>query len=115
MITERLNKEKIFAHPTCRKSKLWEGIAKTLSEKTGLNITGVECNNKYRKLLQTYRTNKNKSCQTGESAISWEFYEMFDCFLGTKAYSAPPTDTVGSSLEMEQEEGNLFIFIPNPY
>lgn len=65
-------------------------------EKFGYKVTGDMCDTKYRNLLATYKTNKKKKEQSGEGAVTWEYFEKFDSTLGLKASTAPPPETLGS-------------------
>lgn len=91
----RLGMENEFNKPSCKKLKLWNKVAIKLNEIGGYNISGSECNDKYRNLLQTYKNNKLKKCKTGESPVSWEYFEKMDAVLGSKAAIEPPVENLG--------------------
>lgn len=96
----RLGKECLFDRPACKKKKLWDKISGEMKEIGQYNISGNECNNKYRNLLQTYRQNKEKRLKkTGESKVTWEFFDTFDSVLGSKSSSAPPKKMLSTSIE----------------
>lgn len=80
----RLSKEKQFAKPNCKKSKLWREIATEMFNITRTEVASDMCDSKYRNLLSTYRTNKKKQLSTGESNIKWGYFDIFDRVLGHK-------------------------------
>lgn len=82
---------------------MWQNIAKEINDVNNVGVTGEMCDIKYRNLLGTYRANKKKQNSTGESSISWEYFEVFDAVLGYKASSAPSTNMLGSNLEDPQD------------
>ncbi|CAH1995208.1 unnamed protein product [Acanthoscelides obtectus] len=95
----RLGKEEEFNKPVCRKMKLWKQIADEMNKIGKYNVCGNDCYGKYRNLLQTYRQNKEKRLKrTGESQITWEFFEIMDRVLGNKASSMPPPQSLSSSI-----------------
>lgn len=100
LLTVRLDMEKEFSSPTCKKKKLWEKVANKVNDMLGASrVTGESCDLKYRNLLGTYRVNKRKQNTTGEGAIKWEFFDIMDQVLGHKASSAPPKNLLGSTME----------------
>lgn len=108
----RLSKEHQFRHPSCKKKKLWSGIADEMMKVISADITFDMCDSKYRNLLATYRVNKKKQRTTGESAITWEYFEKMDEVLGQKASSHPAENMLMDTLqplspssELDGEEG----------
>lgn len=86
--------------PSCKKSKLWNQIATEMKKVGNYNLSGNNCNNKYRNLLSTYQRNKDKKLKlTGESQITWEYFNVFDETLGTKQSSAPSPSLLYTALE----------------
>ncbi|CAH1107465.1 unnamed protein product [Psylliodes chrysocephalus] len=105
LLDYRLGQEDKFNMPTCKKTKLWQKISILMKTVGGYNLTGDECYNKYRNLLQTYRFNNDKRHKmTGESKITWEYFNIFDEVLGTKQSSAPKELLLSSSLEKVEKE-----------
>lgn len=94
----RLNKEKDFNRPLCKKKKLWTSVAEEMQKIGHYMVTGEMCDIKYRNLLATYKTNKKKKEQSGESSITWEYFNQFDTILGEKACIAPPKEMLGATL-----------------
>ncbi|CAH1984528.1 unnamed protein product [Acanthoscelides obtectus] len=79
--------------------KLWKQIADEMNKIGKYNVCGNDCYGKYRNLLQTYRQNEEKRLKrTGESQITWEFFEIMDRVLGNKASSMPPPQSLSSSI-----------------
>jgi hypothetical protein len=104
MVQERLDMEAQFISPKCKKVKLWDNIAAKMQQHR-YNISGHDCNSKYRNLLQTYKQNKEKrSKKTGESKITWEFFQMFDAVLGTKPSVIPDKGLLSTSIEIEDSD-----------
>ncbi|XP_031334794.1 uncharacterized protein LOC116164723 [Photinus pyralis] len=104
LIETRLSRELEFNRPTCKKKKLWQQIAKIINEKLRVNVTSDECDLKYRNLLKTYKNNKKKQQSSGESAITWEFFERFDHVLGCKAAITPAEGSLYDTLENDDSE-----------
>lgn len=101
MLQERLDMEPQFVNPKCKKVKLWGKIANKMQEAGYHRIGGHDCNTKYRNLLQTYKQNKEKRSKTGDSKITWEYFEMFDNVLGTKPSIIPDKNLLSTSIESE--------------
>lgn len=98
LIDIRISLEDKFERPICKKHKLWEEIAQKMREK-GYKVSGSMCYDKWRNLTGTYRRNKDKQKQTGQSKINWEFFEIMDKHLcGNKAVN-PPSEILMSSLQ----------------
>ncbi|KAG5887090.1 hypothetical protein JTB14_018258 [Gonioctena quinquepunctata] len=67
-------------------------------------FSGNECHAKYRNLIQTYKNNKDKRLKsTGESKISWEYFEQFDQVLGYKLSTVPTENLLSTSMEIDAE------------
>lgn len=93
-----------FVNPQSKKNKLWLHIGESMS-KEGFNVSATDCHMKYRNLLQTYRTNKEKRLKsTGESSIKWEFFDLFDSVLGSKASTIPPAELLLDNVTTSNEE-----------
>ncbi|CAG9822226.1 unnamed protein product [Phaedon cochleariae] len=105
LIEFRLQRENEFNRPICKKKKIWDNIAWEM-EKLGYKVTGDMCDTKYRNLLATYKVNRKKKEQSGEGAVTWEYFDKFESTLGSKASTAPPPETVGSVDNMEKEDIN---------
>ncbi|KAG5874828.1 hypothetical protein JTB14_009287 [Gonioctena quinquepunctata] len=58
------------------KKKVWEIISLELS-KFGYNKSGVKCDEKWRNLRKTYDKVRTELNKTGNSKITWKFYEDF--------------------------------------
>lgn len=101
LVTLRLGKEADFQHPKCKKVKIWNDIADSM-KKHKYNHSTEECQQKYRNLLQTFKLNKEKQKKTGESKITWELFELFDSYLGTKSSVIPSDSLLSSNMESEQ-------------
>ncbi|KAJ8960114.1 hypothetical protein NQ314_006095 [Rhamnusium bicolor] len=94
----RLSREKEFNQPQCKKKNLWNAIAEEMCQSGYCNLTSDMCDVKYRNLLATYKSNKRKKEQSGESAITWEYFTQFDIVLGDKVFFAPSKDMIGANL-----------------
>lgn len=88
-----------FIRPKCKKIKLWRHVAEDINKAAGITLSPLTCDIKYRNLLATYRKNKQKKNSTGESPIKWEYFDIMDEVLGTKASSCLPKDNIGDSME----------------
>ncbi|KAG5884404.1 hypothetical protein JTB14_007002 [Gonioctena quinquepunctata] len=69
------NKNK-FDSPSFTKKKVWEIISLELS-KFGYNKSGVKCDEKWRNLRKMYDKVRTELNKTGNSKITWKFYEDF--------------------------------------
>lgn len=99
-----MQKEKDFCNPKCKKNKFWEDISAEMKKKK-YNYTAQECHAKYRNLLQTYKLNKEKRLKsTGESKITWEFFDQFDEVLGCKSSTSPAEYLLSTSMEIESDQ-----------
>jgi len=78
-----------FQRPTCKKSKLWSAVARKLAETGGYGVSGSDCDEKWRNLQATYKRNKDKKGTSGHKAVTWEYYELMDEVLGSKASIQP--------------------------
>lgn len=93
----KFEKEKEFSCGSKHQiSNLWRDVA----DKIGFRVTGNQCNQKYRNLLWTYRTNKQRASTTGtgSQAVKWPYFEIMDSVLGTKASSNPPLNSLVCSI-----------------
>jgi len=87
-----------FQRPTCKKSKLWSAVARKLEETGGYGVSGSDCDEKWRNLQATYKRNKDKKGTSGHKAVTWEYYELMDEVLGSKASIQPSSAQLFSSL-----------------
>ena len=70
-----------------------------MKEVGGYAVSGSECNEKWRNLQATYKRNKDKKGTSGHQAVTWEYFEVMDKVLGTKASTKPPSSQLFSSLQ----------------
>lgn len=89
LLSVRLEREKDFLKPFARKKTLWEEVKNTVNEEGDLNLKTTDCEIKYNNLVYSYRVNKQKQVQSGESSIKWPFFQIMDAVLGYKASSYP--------------------------
>lgn len=83
-----------------KKNKLWAQIVTKMNQIGKYEVDWEECHAKYRNLLQTYKNNKDKRLKnSGESSITWEFFDLFDSVLGCKASTSPPNEMLSTSME----------------
>lgn len=96
-----------FNRPVCKKRKLWERVSREMKSVGNYDVSESFCDSKYRNLLCTYRINKRKQKDTGEdnTPIKWEFFDMMDRVLGTKASSNPPEGTLGDTCMDDNTKG----------
>lgn len=103
LISLRLQKEEAFCNPKCKKTKLWDDIS-MIMRKNNYQYSGNECHAKYRNLIQTYKNNKDKRLKsTGESKITWEYYEQFDDVLGYKLSTVPTENLLSANMEIDAD------------
>jgi hypothetical protein len=100
LITNRHGADNDFQRPRCKKTKIWKQIAKQMAVTGGYNVTGNECDDKWRSLVFTYKRNKDKKNTSGHESVSWEFFSAMDEVLGDKASVEPPSAQLVSSLPM---------------
>ncbi|XP_030749158.1 uncharacterized protein LOC115877147 [Sitophilus oryzae] len=103
LIDIRLSMEQVFIKPTSSKKKLWKSIATKLNE-YGYNVSDIQCDNKFRNLLYTYRVNKKKQKTSGEGSLTWEYFEKFDEVLSYKESSHPSTANLGVSMTLPKSK-----------
>lgn len=104
----RLSMEAEFNRPVCKKRKLWERVSREMESSGAYHVSESLCDSKYRNLLCTYRINKRRQKDTGDdnTPIKWEYFDIMDKILGTKASSCPPMETLGSSLDDRTPESD---------
>ncbi|XP_067125783.1 uncharacterized protein [Centruroides vittatus] len=96
LITTRLNMNSDFRKPV-RKTKLWDSISKRL-ENYGYTVSPSDCDKKWRNLKTTYKRNRDKAKHhTGESAITWLYFNLLDQELGCRVDINPPEENIISS------------------
>lgn len=95
----RFSMQDQFEKPKCKISKLWIQVSNKMLDIGKYNVKWDDCHGKYRNLLQTYKHNKEKRLKkSGESTITWEYFELFDTALGHKASTCPPMNILSTSL-----------------
>jgi len=97
LITTRVECDAQFQRPKCKKSKIWVGVAEKVEAVAGAKVTGMECDEKWRNLVSTYRRNKDRLKSSGHGAVSWAYYDVMDELLGSKASSVPPASQLLST------------------
>ena len=105
LLDTRLEMEKEFNRPSTQKKKLWEKISAKFKD-YGYWVSSNELNDKYRNLLATYRSNKERRRRTGEGTIKWEFFKKFDSVIGNKASVMPPDCNLGGTLVSDEESND---------
>lgn len=105
LLTSRLEMEKYFNRPTCKKKKLWQKISLEIGKK-GYKFSADKCDLKYRNLLKTYKKNKEKQKKSGADSITWKYFEILDNVLGCKYNINPPPELVGGTLSDDDENEN---------
>ncbi|XP_067140311.1 uncharacterized protein [Centruroides vittatus] len=97
LISVRLEMEEEFWKPIA-KNKLWVKVSDHLAIK-GYKVSSTECDKKWRNLLSTYRRNKDKvKNKTGEGAITWPYFDLFNAAIGCRSDVTPSPETLMSSL-----------------
>ncbi|CAH1154000.1 unnamed protein product [Phaedon cochleariae] len=61
LIDVRIEKEKEFNRPICKKKKLWSQIAKEVNTIGNLKVSGEMCDTEFRNLMTTYKINEKKN------------------------------------------------------
>ncbi|XP_067120193.1 uncharacterized protein [Centruroides vittatus] len=80
-----------------RKTKLWDVISKRLKNHN-YTVSLSDCDKTWRNLKTTYKRNRNKAKHhTGESAITWPYFNLLDQELGCRADINPPEENIISS------------------
>ncbi|KAF5281985.1 hypothetical protein FQA39_LY00509 [Lamprigera yunnana] len=67
---------------------IWNGIAECMAKK-GHMFTGVQCDIKFRNLKETYKRIIDNNKGTGNGAISWPYFDLFDSLFGKSADTVP--------------------------
>lgn len=104
LITLRFKRDGKFIKPNCKKNKLWTQLAKDMFDKGRYHVSGLECDQKFRNLMQTFKKNKNKQKTSGESSIVWPYFKVFNDFFGNKICISPPKEILGSTMISQEEE-----------
>ena len=91
-----------FTKPPCKQFKLWTQISQSMEEK-GYQFSGDDCNNNWRALQTTYHSNKEKK-KSSEGAVTWEYFNIMDNFLGERASSLPDESFLqGSKINYQKQ------------
>ena len=61
-------------------------------------MSGSECDEKWRNLQATYKRNKEKKATCSEKPVTWEYYDLMDEVLGSKASTQPSSAQLFSPL-----------------
>ncbi|KAF5278708.1 hypothetical protein FQA39_LY18363 [Lamprigera yunnana] len=67
---------------------IWNGIAECMAKK-GYMFTGIQCDIKFRNLKKTYKRIIDNNKGTGNGAISWPYFDLFDSLFGKSADTVP--------------------------
>lgn len=79
------------------KDTLYQKLVVKLQE-NGYKYSVKEVSSKFRNLKLTYTRNKRKSRTTGESAISWPYFNDFDIVFGNRSSIIPNITNLDDSL-----------------
>ncbi|XP_030749429.1 uncharacterized protein LOC115877416 [Sitophilus oryzae] len=97
-----LYKEKnyLFRNSKIKNKDIWLEILREFQERGYWSITIEILDRKMRNLKKTYKDNKDKKNKTGESCITWEYFDIMDeIFFNDKTIN--PTSTI-STIEVAQ-------------
>lgn len=67
---------------------IWNGIAGHMANK-GYVFTGEQCDIKFRNFKKTYKRIIDNNKGTGNGAISWPYFDLFDSLFGKSAETVP--------------------------
>lgn len=85
LIQTRLGMAKEFSEPKCSKCKLWKRVAARMNSLRGgeTSLIGPDCDRKWRNLVQTFKTIRERLERTGRNSVTWKFYSlMAEAMLG---------------------------------
>ena len=89
-----------FDKPKCKKAKIWKKIADTMKTQCpNLQLTGSECDRKWRNLIQTFRKQSDKKKKTGRGAVHWKFYKAMQMATKDRASIQPDANVLVSSMQ----------------
>jgi len=89
-----------FDKPKCKKAKIWKKIADTMKTQCpDFQLTGSECDRKWRNLIQTFRKLSDKKKKTGRGAVQWKFYEAMQMATKDRASIQPDANVLVSSMQ----------------
>lgn len=71
------------------KKIVWEKIAKLLNEKFNKSYTSIQCDTKWKGLVQKYRDIKTNNATSGKSRKYWELYDAMNDMLHKKPEITP--------------------------
>ncbi|CAG9771337.1 unnamed protein product [Ceutorhynchus assimilis] len=87
-------KNEQFRNSKIKNKDIWSKILKEFQNK-GYIVTIDLLDRKFRNMKKTYKDNKDKKKTTGESSITWEYFEIMDeIFFNDKTMN--PTTTISS-------------------
>lgn len=75
---------------------IWNMIAKAMVLK-GYNVSGEQCDIKFRNLKKTYKRIVDNNKGTGNGSISWLYFEKFNAIFGKNADIVPISTASSSS------------------
>lgn len=78
LIQTRTSMAHEFSEPKRSKCKLWKCVAAKLNHIQGgeVSLIGPDCDRKWRNLVQTYKTIRERMDRTGCNAVAWKFYPL---------------------------------------
>ncbi|XP_036151097.1 uncharacterized protein LOC118648791 [Monomorium pharaonis] len=98
LLEQRLNMNHKFENPNTRKTPYWNIIVKSFQEK-GYNVKASDLINKWKNLQVTYNRNVSKLKRTGESAITWKYFEQMHEIFAEKKSVNPVEASLGSTFK----------------
>ncbi|XP_018392402.1 PREDICTED: uncharacterized protein LOC108771578 [Cyphomyrmex costatus] len=99
LIEKRLAFDDLFTDPKCKKTKYWEKISKEFAQH-GYPHSAADLQAKWKNLMVTYNRNVDKMKKSGESAITWEYFELMHAVFSHKKSVCPAPETLGSTLKI---------------
>lgn len=99
LIEKRLALDDLFTDPKCKKTKYWEKISKEFAQ-YGYPHSAADLQAKWKNLMVTYNRNVDKMKKSGESAITWEYFELMHAVFHRKKNVCPASETLGSTLKI---------------
>lgn len=93
------------------KKKVWCKIALIISSRTGINVTGIQCDTKWKELLRHYKLIKKHNNTSGNESKYWRFYNSMDNILHKKTEITPVATCSSASGLKRQSEGRIIASI----
>ncbi|KAG9484881.1 hypothetical protein GDO78_008144 [Eleutherodactylus coqui] len=95
-----------FQSAKYKKKDVWHTISERLQEH-GYNVTGEQCNNKWKLLMKQYKNVVDNNAKSGRSRISCRYYDELEEALGRSKEINPQITLNNSEIITNQDEESM--------